>query len=193
MSKLIGFREANNSETNNAVQFIRRSNWSNGVKFYILKWAFMKPVYTDADKAKEKKLNDEAKPCPVFITTLDPIFVNSRFKSRIDKDDNILKHNGTFDQYLNAVLDRRIECQMSDTQVLDWVVEHVRGVELEVRVAPYITKDSYPANWVDFDFANPNYKPQLPTPQQQAAPQQPLAAQPQPAPQQPLYQATAAF
>lgn len=202
MSKLIGFIEAENSETNNAFQFIRRSKWTNGSKFQILGRAFMKPVYKDADPKTEKKLNDEAKPSPVLKTTLDLIYVNSRFKSKIDKDDNILTHNGTFDAFFNDLLDRQAVCNMTDAQVLDWLVEHMQGIELTIEVVPYVAKGDYPANWINFHFANPNQRPQLPTPTsqqqpqsapQQTAPQQPLAAQPQYAPQQSPYQATAVF
>ena len=195
MSKLIGFREAKDNETNNAVSFIRRSKWTNGSKFQITGFRFMVPVYKDDDPKKESKLNSEARPCPVLDTTLDIIYINSRFKSKIDKDDNILKHDGTFDQYLDALLDRQALCQMSDTQTINWLVEHMRGVDLVVQATPYVTKEGYPANWIDFYFESINQAPQLPTPQQQTAPQQPQGSpqQPQPAPQQPPYQAAAVF
>lgn len=152
--KLKGFASASQTDaqtaSNESTLARSQSPFQHGVTFKITGYDFVKPVYNDT------KASAEASFIPVLTTTIGNLFIKMLLRKGVDKDGNIVNHDGAFNQKIAEILSANTD--KNDGEILQLILKDYKNQKLAVSRKDFVAvgKDgrSYPTSLVDINFAD---------------------------------------
>lgn len=153
MAELTGFQTASQSEIESAskLKTLTRgtSPFQQGVALTITGYSYEKAEL-------DGKVSADAKPQPVFITSVGSLFVKSLNRNGVKADGDIIEHKGTFNAFVKEVLSDPANNDKNDGQLLQLIVDHCQGKTILVDRIPYSAKSkdgrTYATSLVDLNF-----------------------------------------